>query len=329
MSIRLINSDSLDISNLLSRIIYLESIVFAQGTGNGISHGTGLLVHINSNYVAQDRNFILADSTLSSPNIYLPTNPRIAEIVAVANIGLTNNPVNVIGGYHDINNSNNPFSLSNLGTEVFIYTGSTYGWVAVNDNSIGNWVYVNSDIPTNQNTNLFVDTSILPVTLTLPDAPVFGSFITITDIAGTFSTNHCILNGNGKNLISGNSIIELDINFLSITLVYNGVSWIMAETAGSPVTVVNTPNYTDILTNQVILSDTSTSSVTLSLPNSPSELFTFTVSDFAGAFDINPCILEVLNPLHKFNNQQSPLILDIKYGSITLIFSQNEWLIKA
>ncbi len=329
MSIRLINSDSLDISNLLSRILYLENIIFAQETGNGISHGTNLLAHINSNYVAKDGNFIIADSTSSSPNVFLPINPKVAEIVTVANIGITNNPVNVIGGYHNINSSIKPFVLSNLETKVFIYTGNNYGWVTINDNSVNSWEYVNSSQSITNSSNLFVDTSLIPITITFPDTPSFGSFVTITDIAGSFSAHHCILDGNGKNLISNNSVVDLDINFLSITFVYNGKSWIMAETAGTPVTIINTSTYTNILTNQVLLVDSSSSSVTLILPNEPADIFTFTICDFSGTFDNNPCILELSNPLHKINNQQSPLILDIKYGSITVIFSQNEWLIKA
>lgn len=330
MSLRLINSDSLDINNLLSRIIQLEHIVFgSQGTGNGTSGGTSTLIHANSTYQAQDQNFILADSTTNPFTVYLPSNPIIADIVTVADIGNSTNPITVNGGLHDINGASTSFILPGSIIEGFIYTGSTYGWVTVNNNDIGNWIYANANTNLVKDTNIFADTSMFPIIITFPSTPIYGSFMTITDITGSFSTNHCTIDGNGKTFINGSSSIDLDINYLSITFVYNGFQWVISESTGTAVIKVNNPTYNLVSDKLVLLVDTSTTIVTIILPSTPSELFTCTITDFASSFDVNSCLVQVSNSAHQFNTQPSPLTLDIKYSSVTLIFSNGQWLIKA
>ena len=65
-----------------------------------------------------------------------------------------------------------------------------------------------------------VNTTSGAVTVTLPASPTAGQIVQITDYAGTFSTNNCIVGRNGSNIggLASNSI--LNFNRQSVALVY-------------------------------------------------------------------------------------------------------------
>ena len=65
-----------------------------------------------------------------------------------------------------------------------------------------------------------VNTTSASVTVTLPISPVVGQIVQITDYAGTFSTNSCIVARNGSNINGLAQNITMTYNRESIALVY-------------------------------------------------------------------------------------------------------------
>lgn len=65
-----------------------------------------------------------------------------------------------------------------------------------------------------------VDTSSSIITVTLPASPVAGDIVKILDYSGTFATNNCIVSRNGSNIMGLAENMNLDTNFLSVTLNY-------------------------------------------------------------------------------------------------------------
>lgn len=61
-------------------------------------------------------------------------------------------------------------------------------------------------------------------TITLPSSPVVGKTYIIKDGKGDAATNNITVNGNGKN-IDGAASFVININYGSLSLVYNGTQW--------------------------------------------------------------------------------------------------------
>ena len=67
---------------------------------------------------------------------------------------------------------------------------------------------------------ILANTSSNPITILLPASPAVGDEVSIIDTRGTWGSNNCIINRNGKPINSGTSNLTLDINGQSITLLY-------------------------------------------------------------------------------------------------------------
>ena len=67
---------------------------------------------------------------------------------------------------------------------------------------------------------ILANTTANPITILLPASPAVGDEVTIIDTRGTWGSNNCIINRNGKPINSGTSNLTLAINGQSITLLY-------------------------------------------------------------------------------------------------------------
>ena len=67
---------------------------------------------------------------------------------------------------------------------------------------------------------ILANTSSNPITILLPASPAVGDEVSIIDTRGTWGSNNCIINRNGKPINSGTSNLTLNINGQSITLLY-------------------------------------------------------------------------------------------------------------
>jgi hypothetical protein len=65
-----------------------------------------------------------------------------------------------------------------------------------------------------------INTSSGPVYVTLPASPTAGQQIAITDYAGTFATNNCIINPNGNKITGVISNVTLNVNREGVAIVY-------------------------------------------------------------------------------------------------------------
>ena len=72
--------------------------------------------------------------------------------------------------------------------------------------------------------NIFVDCSISPITITLPQFPFISEVHNIKDINGHATINNITINGNGHNIDNEISYI-INTDFQSISIVFNGTSW--------------------------------------------------------------------------------------------------------
>ena len=86
------------------------------------------------------------------------------------------------------------------------------------------WEPKTSDFNAIVNKNYIVDTTIAPVTATLPDSPINGSSIKFAE-GGNFSINNLLINRNGKTIENENNNLIIDIENYSFELVYYDDNW--------------------------------------------------------------------------------------------------------
>jgi hypothetical protein len=96
-----------------------------------------------------------------------------------------------------------------------------------------NWSVVNSSSSIGINDGYFVDTSLGSVTIYLPATAEIGDRVGISDIKSMFSTNRCIIDGNGNN-INGYYSYFCSIDNITLILVYadNVQGWKITQSSG-------------------------------------------------------------------------------------------------
>lgn len=87
------------------------------------------------------------------------------------------------------------------------------------------WSIVDANITATKNTGYFVDTTNGEITLTLPASATLGDTIRVSDVAGTFGTHQCVVNGNGNKIQNQTSDLLLDYNQASIGLVFSNATY--------------------------------------------------------------------------------------------------------
>ncbi len=126
----------------------------------------------------------------------------------------------------------NSATTDKLNTAVNVtLTGKVTGTVSFDgsaDVNIDTVVYeysnTTADVTAAARNYIFVDTADAAVTVTMPASPVNGDTIYVTDSKGTFDTNNCTIDGNGKKVMTYDTV-ELDEEGLEYKLIYNGTEW--------------------------------------------------------------------------------------------------------
>jgi hypothetical protein len=95
----------------------------------------------------------------------------------------------------------------------------------------GKYTYKNVDADADINVSDFVkaDTSGGAITLTLPASPNDNDQIIVWDITGSFNSNNCTIDGNGKHVMGDNTCV-LDIDNKEYHIIYddNSSEWRIA-----------------------------------------------------------------------------------------------------
>ena len=102
---------------------------------------------------------------------------------------------------------------------------------ALTRSSVGIWSEQTSNFTAVAGGYYFVDTSSSAITVTFPATASMGDTIKIVDGAGTFETNNCTINLNGKKLAGSSSNVVLNENRAARSFVYYNETrgWVYAE----------------------------------------------------------------------------------------------------
>jgi len=87
------------------------------------------------------------------------------------------------------------------------------------------WKVVSSNYTAISGDHLFADTSLSPITITLPSTGVIGDMVAITDVSGSFATNNLTVGRNGKLIMGMLSDLVLSTNYNKLTLTFTGTDW--------------------------------------------------------------------------------------------------------
>jgi hypothetical protein len=298
----------------------LESLV-PSSTNIIISQGTTNVVKTSTAYTSLAEDIVIANTSIAPFNVNLPFSPKQGDMVAIANIGL--NELTITSLDNKIIGTSNPYVLSPYQEMAFIYINTTFGWSIVNSTDANSWNVISSNYTVTQSENLFVNTSVTPISITLPASPVFGQYVSIVDINNTFDVNPCQINGNGKQVL-GDTSLDLNIKSVAVILYFDGSKWILVEDIlATPIAV--TSNYNSHA-NELILVDSTSLELTITLPSNPNEYDKVSISDSKGIFSLNHCTVQ---SNHTINGNISPLVLDINYCMVTFIYINNNWILKS
>jgi len=174
---------------------------------------SGTLYHDTTNdltYLWDGNSWIdiaAAGSSSSVNNYSATTNPTIADDVN-ANYSVGSMWINVAS------------------RSVYVNVDNTSGaavWFKVEQ--AAQWKVISSAYAISASESLFVDTSIIPISVTLPLSPILGDQIKISDSKGTFGTNNLTLVRNGNTIMGSATDMVVSNNYGYFSLTYNGSDW--------------------------------------------------------------------------------------------------------
>ena len=186
----------------------------------------------------------------------------------------------------------------------------------------------NSNFTALKNARYPVNTASNAVTVTLPSSPVAGNTVQLLDYAGTFASNNLIINPNGSKINGLSSNYVINIANENVTLVYidSTQGWLFSsgivQASSSNLTVQSpkTSNFTAV-SNNIYPVNTTSSSITATLPASASSGNQIVLSDYAGTFASNNLTINPNGLL--INGLSSNLILSLNRVSIVLTYIDN------
>lgn len=102
---------------------------------------------------------------------------------------------------------------------------------AISRSTVGQWEEKTSNFTAVAGGYYFVNTSLAAITVTFPATASMGDTIKIIDAGGTFTTNNCTINLNGKKLAGSTDNVVLNQNRAARTFVYYNEArgWVYEE----------------------------------------------------------------------------------------------------
>lgn len=288
---------------------------------------------VDAQVSAMNDQFIWANTANNSFTINLPSNPMIGSIVTIADYNssfTTNNVIISTNNLQKINNDLANYILDKPNAYTFIYVGEQFGWTTSNNNAETNLAYINDYYFIKNEDRVLVDTRRGNFSLFLDQNPNQYDTFTIIDIASNFDINPVLVDGNGRQFFNGR-FVELNIRDLSISFIYNNFKWYYIETLPDDKNNLDIKNVTnnfydvssnpDYLLNEILFVSNTLTPTIINLPTNPNIGDKLTIVD--------DCDFSLHN-LTINNVNSSNLLIDIKYTSITLIYTNpvKGWLIK-
>jgi hypothetical protein len=106
----------------------------------------------------------------------------------------------------------------------------------------------------NNNEGVLANTALGAFTVTLPLSPVVGNQVVVADAYGDFGANALTVGRNGSTIANVAEDLIIDINGVSVQLVYTGSTWDVFAQVGANGGTAVTLNGTETLTNKTLTS---------------------------------------------------------------------------
>jgi hypothetical protein len=151
-------------------------------------------------------------------------------------------------------------SSSNAGALVNFGAGSKIVFVTypAEKSSISYYTEVTTTYTAGFSEGVLADTTSAAFTVTLPASPSSGSQVSISDSGGNFGINNLTVGRNGSTIGGLSEDLVLDINSVSVNLIYDGSTWLVyAQIGGNGGTAV-TLDGVQTLTNKTISGSSNT-----------------------------------------------------------------------
>jgi len=201
------------------------------------------------------------------------------------------------------------------------------------DSSISDAVIVSSTMNTAANQLIFADTSVMSYQLQLPNNPSNGDRLCIIDINNTFAINPVTLESNSVITIENTDSLVLDVTGTIASFLYDDTTsnWVLQYTPIGYIgeittteTDVQTTNYTASV-GDLVKVDSSLSSFTINLPDSPSDNSKIDIIDVSGSLGFHSVNLSAGSG--DTIDLDSSVVLDVPGTFITVVYDAtiNNW----
>ena len=271
-----------------------------------IGGGGGLAATVvNSNTNAAAEGFYFTDSSGGSFNVTLPTLPDAGDVIKLAGKSWSTNSVTVLRNGNTIEGLAQDLELDIEDSTVeFIYDGST--WQVFTNvistastgsgGGIGDPIIVATSQGITAGNFYYADCSSSAITLTLPSTPTQGDYIKF--IGDNWETNNLTLARNGSTIEGDAEDLIVDVNDVTIDLIYDGATWQVFTNIGTGAMSVDAATgnveYNITMTTQTSNGNISTISTDTNLTFNPST-GTLTATDYNSLSDMT--VKENISPI--------------------------------
>lgn len=271
-----------------------------------IGGGGGLAATVvNSNTTAVAEGFYFTDSSAGSFNVTLPLTPDAGDVIKLAGKSWSTNSVTVLRNGNTIEGLTQDLELDIEDSTVeFIYDGVT--WQVFTNvistatttagGGIGDPIIVATSQGITAGNFYYADCGTSAITLTLPATPQQGDYIKL--VGDNWATNNLTLGRNGETIEGTAEDLIVDVDDVTLELIYDGTTWQVFANIGTGAIGVDTASgnveYNLTMTTQTSNGNINTISTDTGLTFNPST-GTLTATDYNSLSDVN--VKENISPI--------------------------------